>query len=41
MWLTPILLALPFAAAMIFMSARYGEKIRDLIQVAVKLVVTR
>lgn len=41
MWMTPVLLALPAAAGMVFASIKYGSRIRDLIQVAVKLMVTR
>ena len=41
MWLTPLLLALPAAAGMVFAAIKYGSRIRDLIQVAVKLMVTR
>ncbi len=41
MWLTPILLALPFAAAMEIFALRYGKQIQDLIHVAIKLVVTK
>ena len=41
MWLMPVLLALPLAAGLIFAAARYGNLARNLIQVAVKLVVTK
>ena len=41
MWLTPLLLALPFAAAMIFATVKYGTMAQNLIQVAVKLVVIK
>ncbi|MBR2823960.1 MAG: hypothetical protein IKE24_09765 [Clostridia bacterium] len=41
MWLTPILLALPVAAGLGFVWIRYGEQVRNLIQVAIKLVVTK
>ena len=40
MWLTPGLLFLPFAAALCWAAVRYGGTIRDLIHVAIKLVVT-
>ena len=41
MWLTPILLALPTAAAVGYAVIRYGGRIQNLIQVAIKLVVTK
>ena len=40
-WLTPVLLALPWAAAIAFAAARYGGTARDLIHLAIKLVVTK
>ncbi len=40
-WLTPLLLALPFAALVGFAAVRYGGRIQDLIHVAIKLVVTK
>ena len=40
-WLTPLLLALPTAAALAYAAARYGGTIRKLIGVAVKLAVIR
>ena len=41
LWLTPVLLALPVAAAMGFAVLRYGRTVQDLIHVAIKLVVTK
>ena len=40
-WLTPLLLALPTAAAAAYAVMRYGGTIRKLIGVAVKLAVIR
>lgn len=40
-WLLPLLLALPMAAGLGFVAARYGQTVRNLIHVAVKLVVTK
>ena len=39
--LAPVLLALPFAAAMGFAAFRYGNLLRNLIHTAIKLVVTK
>ena len=41
MWLTPILLALPTAAGLGYAAIRFGEQIQNLIQVAIKLAVTK
>lgn len=41
MWLTPLLLALPFAAVMGYAAVRYGRTIQNMIHVVIKLVVTR
>ncbi len=41
MWLTPILLALPTAAALGYVAIRFGGQIQNLIQVAIKLAVTK
>lgn len=41
MWPTPLLLAAPFALAMGFVAVRYGKTIRNLIHLAIKLVVTK
>ncbi len=41
MWLTPVLLALPFALLLGFAAIRYGSFLRNLIHVAVKLAVTK
>ena len=40
-WLLPLLLALPVAAGLGFAAVRYGAKIQNLIQVAIKLVVIK
>ena len=40
-WLTPVLLALPFALGTAFAAIKYGRLIQNLIHVAVKLVVTK
>ena len=37
--LIPLLLALPFAAVLIYAALRWGPTLRDLIYVAVKMVV--
>lgn len=41
MWLTPILLALPTALVVGLGAVRYGETIKNLIHLAIKLVVTK
>jgi hypothetical protein len=41
MWLLPVLLAIPFAAAMIFAAMKYGGQVQNLIHVAIKLVVIK
>ncbi|MBQ8072242.1 MAG: hypothetical protein IJ231_00590 [Clostridia bacterium] len=41
MILTPILLALPMAAALAFAAIRYGETLQNLIHVAIKLAVIK
>ena len=41
MWLTPVFLALPFAAGMGIAALKYGKQVQDLIHVAIKLVVTK
>ena len=41
MWLTPILLALPVIAALSFAAFMYGETFQKLIQVVIKLAVTK
>ena len=41
MWLTPILLALPVAAALGFAAIRFGAELQNQIQVAIKLAVTK
>lgn len=41
MWLTPILLALPTAAGLAYAAIRFGGRIQNLIQVAIKLAVTK
>ena len=41
MWMTPVLLALPVAAAAAFAAVKYGHSIQNLIHVAIKLVVTK
>ena len=41
MRLTPILLALPTAAVLGYAAIRFGGQIQNLIQVAIKLVVTK
>ena len=40
-WLTPLLLALPWAAVIGWGVLRYGPQIQKLIHVAIKLVVTK
>ena len=40
-WTVPVLLALPFAAAMGYAAVRYGRTVQNLIHTAIKLVVTR
>ena len=40
-WLTPFLLALPFAAGMGLAAARYGRLAENLIHLVIKLVVTK
>ena len=40
-WLTPLLLALPTAAGLGYAAIRYGETIQRLIEVAIKLAVTK
>lgn len=40
-WLTPVLLAMPWAVAIAFASTRYGGMVKDLIHLAIKLVVTK
>ena len=41
MWMTPALLALPFALGMGFAALRYGKLLKNLIHLAIKMVVTR
>ncbi len=41
MWLTPLLLALPWALVIGAGALRYGHTLQKLIHVAIKLVVTR
>ena len=41
MWLTPILLALPTALGLGYAAIRFGGQIQNLIQVAIKLAVTK
>ena len=41
MWLTPVLLALPFALGMGWAAVRYGHLAANLIHVAIKLVATK
>ena len=38
-WQGPLLLALPFAAALIFAAARWGTLLKNLIHVAIKMAV--
>ena len=38
-WQGPILLALPFAAALIFAAAKWGTLLKNLIHVAIKMAV--
>ena len=40
-WLTPVLLSLPVMAVLGFAAFRYGEKLQKLIQVVIKLAVTK
>lgn len=40
LWTTPLWLALPFAAAMIYAGIRWGSTVADAIHVVIKLVVT-
>ncbi len=39
LWQGPILLALPFMAALIFAAARWGKLLKDLIHVVIKMAV--
>ena len=41
LWLMPVLMALPVAAGLGFFAVRYGQTVRNLIHVAIKLVVTK
>ena len=41
MWLTPLLLALPIGAVLGYAAVRYGGQMQNLIQVAIKLAVTK
>ena len=38
-WLAPLLLALPFLAAIAFAAVRFGPKLLELVNVAIKAVV--
>jgi len=38
-WLIPVALALPFLAALVFAALRWGPTLRDLLHVAIKMVV--
>ena len=40
-WLTPLLLAAPFILGLGWAALKYGKTIRNLIHVAIKLVVTK
>lgn len=41
MWLTPLLLALPIAAGLGYAALRFGGNIQKIIEVAIKLAVTK